>query len=49
MDVLRPSPLPGVLSTALAVISAGVDRINAVFYKNWKVIGSRKKAAGSAS
>jgi beta-hydroxylase len=49
MDVLRPSPLPGVLSAALAVISTGVGRINAMFYKNWKVIGTRKKAAGSAS
>jgi beta-hydroxylase len=44
MDILRPSPVPGVLSALLAVISAGVDRFNGVFYKNWKMIG---KAAPS--
>jgi beta-hydroxylase len=48
MDIMRPSPLPGVLSAALAVISTGVGRINAVFYKNWKVIGGRTKASGPA-
>lgn len=39
MDIIRPSPVPGLLSALLAVISAGVDRFNAVFYKNWKMIG----------
>lgn len=49
MDIMRPSPLPGVLSALLAAISTGVSRINAVFYKNWKVIGRGEKAAGPAS
>ncbi|MBX3568304.1 MAG: aspartyl/asparaginyl beta-hydroxylase domain-containing protein [Rhizobiaceae bacterium] len=39
MDIIRPTPVPGVLSALLAVISAGVDRFNAIFYKNWKMIG----------
>jgi aspartyl/asparaginyl beta-hydroxylase (cupin superfamily) len=42
MDIIRPSPVPGFLSAMLSVISISVDRMKAMFYKNWKMIGSRK-------
>ena len=42
IDVIRPSPVPGLLSVLLSVISLLVDRIKAIFYKNWKMIASRK-------
>lgn len=42
MDIVRPSPVPGVISALLALVSMSVERINAVFYKNWKMIGSSK-------
>jgi aspartyl/asparaginyl beta-hydroxylase (cupin superfamily) len=48
MDVIRPSPVPGFLSALLSVISLMVDRIKAIFYKNWKMIASRKPRAAAA-
>ncbi len=45
MDIIRPSPVPGFLSAMLSVISISVDRMKAMFYKNWKMIGSRKPKA----
>jgi beta-hydroxylase len=42
MDVIRPSPVPGFLSWLLKGVSLSVDRINSVFYKNWKMIGTTK-------
>lgn len=42
MDVIRPSPVPGFLSLLLKGVSLSVDRINSVFYKNWKMIGTDK-------
>jgi aspartyl/asparaginyl beta-hydroxylase (cupin superfamily) len=43
MDVVRPSPFPMVISSMLFVVSRSVERINAVFYKNWTMIGGAKK------
>jgi beta-hydroxylase len=43
MDIIRPSPVPGVLSAALRVVSTGVDRFNAIFFKNWKMIAKAAK------
>lgn len=48
MDVIRPSPVPGVLSALLTVVSLSVERINAMFYKNWKMIGRRPPTAAGA-
>ena len=45
MDIVRPSPLPAVLSALTTVVSATVERFNAVFYKNWKMLGSGKPKA----
>ena len=49
MDIIRPSPVPQLLSAILAVVSMSVERINAMFYKNWKMIGSRKPKAAVAA
>ena len=43
MDVIRPSPFPKLISALLAVVSVSVERINAIFYKNWTMIGGAKK------
>jgi beta-hydroxylase len=49
MDIIRPSPVPGLISALLAIVSVSVERINSMFYKNWKMIGSNKtKKAGAA-
>ncbi len=48
VDIIRPSPVPGLLSMLLAVISAGVAQVKAIFYKNWKMIDSRKPKANPA-
>ncbi len=42
MDIVRPSPVPGLISALLALVSVSVERINSIFYKNWKMIGSSK-------
>jgi beta-hydroxylase len=48
MDIIRPSPFPGLFAGLLAIVSVSVERINSMFYKNWKMIGSSKpKKAGA--
>jgi beta-hydroxylase len=42
MDIIRPSPMPRLIAAMLAVVSVSVERINSMFYKNWKMIGSAK-------
>ncbi|AZO54979.1 MAG: aspartyl/asparaginyl beta-hydroxylase domain-containing protein [Mesorhizobium sp.] len=42
MDIIRPSPFPRLIAGMLAVVSVSVERINSMFYKNWKMIGSTK-------
>lgn len=44
MDVIRPSPVPALLSSLLLGVSAVADRLKAVFYKNWKMIDRRGAA-----
>jgi beta-hydroxylase len=48
MDVIRPSPFPGLISGLLAAVSVSVERINSMFYKNWKMIGSSKPKKAEA-
>ncbi|MBB3950890.1 aspartyl/asparaginyl beta-hydroxylase domain-containing protein [Aureimonas jatrophae] len=45
MDVIRPSPVPGVLSVLLRGVSAIADQMKAMFYKNWRMIGAPKAKA----
>ena len=49
MDIIRPSPVPRVLSTLLIGVSAVAEKLKAAFYKNWKMIDRRGKPAGSAA
>ncbi|MBR2688724.1 MAG: aspartyl/asparaginyl beta-hydroxylase domain-containing protein [Aquamicrobium sp.] len=42
MDVIRPSPVPGLVAGLLTIVSMSVERINSLFYKNWKMISSSK-------
>lgn len=41
VDVLRPSPVPGVLGILLTGIRTLMQRINHLFYKNWDMIGQK--------
>ena len=45
MDIIRPSPVPRSHRRLLAVVSVSVERMKAMFYKNWKMIGSRNPKA----
>jgi len=42
VDIIRPSPFPGFIAGLLAIVSVSVERINSMFYKNWKMLGSNK-------
>jgi len=42
VDIIRPSPFPRLIAGMLAVVSVSVERINSVFYKNWKMISPDK-------
>jgi aspartyl/asparaginyl beta-hydroxylase (cupin superfamily) len=43
MDIVRPSPVPGLISAMLAIVSRTVERVNSMFYKNWTMISGNKK------
>jgi aspartyl/asparaginyl beta-hydroxylase (cupin superfamily) len=43
MDIIRPSPVPGLISAMLAIVSRTVERVNSMFYKNWTMISGNKK------
>ena len=49
VDIIRPSPYPGLIAGLLAIVSVSVERINSVFYKNWKMIGSSKPKKAAAN
>lgn len=38
MDIVRPTPFPRLLSALVGFVSFIAARINAIFYKNWKVV-----------
>ncbi len=40
MDVIRPSPTPGFLGILLVGVSTVADQMKAMFYKNWKMLGT---------
>lgn len=48
MDIIRPSPVPAVLSGLLALVSQLVGGVKAIFYKNWKMIGSTQTSPAPA-
>lgn len=41
MDVVRPSPVPGFISSMLALVSKFAEQMKSAFYKNWTMIGSK--------
>jgi aspartyl/asparaginyl beta-hydroxylase (cupin superfamily) len=43
MDIIRPSPVPSLISAMLAIVSRTVERVNSMFYKNWTMISGNKK------
>ena len=38
IDIMRPTPFPGVLSALIAFVSLAVEQFKSVFYKNWKML-----------
>ncbi|WP_296746501.1 aspartyl/asparaginyl beta-hydroxylase domain-containing protein [Mesorhizobium sp.] len=49
VDIIRPSPFPKLIAGLLAIVSVSVERINSVFYRNWKMIGSSKANKAAAN
>jgi len=49
VDIIRPSPFPRLIAGLLAIVSVSVERINSVFYKNWKMIGPAKAKDAAAN
>jgi len=49
VDIIRPSPFPKLIAGLLAIVSVSVERINSVFYKNWKMIGYSKANKAAAN
>lgn len=49
VDIIRPSPFPKLIAGLLAIVSVSVERINSIFYKNWKMIGSSKANKAAAN
>lgn len=49
VDVLRPTPVPGLLSALLRVASAAARRSRALFYKKWTMLGATDAPQGAAS
>lgn len=45
MDIVRPTPFPGLLSFLVSVVSVLVEKINAIFYGNWKMLKPGAKPA----
>ena len=45
MDIVRPTPFPRLLSTLVSAVSVLVERINSIFYKNWKMFRPVPNAA----
>lgn len=46
MDIVRPTPFPRLISFLVSVISVLVEKINAIFYGNWKMLKPGAKTAG---
>lgn len=46
MDIVRPTPFPRLISSLVSVISVLVEKINAIFYGNWKMLKPGAKTAG---
>lgn len=49
MDVIRPTPVPGFLGALLSGVSMIADQMKSLFYKNWRMIGSRTAAPAQTS
>lgn len=49
MDIVRPSPLPGVLLAFVAATSIVARGMKGVFYRNWKMLGTAAPDPGIAA
>jgi len=38
IDIMRPTPFPRLMSALISVVAVAVERINDLFYKNWKML-----------
>jgi beta-hydroxylase len=45
IDMMRPTPFPGLLSGLISIVAVAVERFNALFYKHWKMLRPPAKAA----
>lgn len=49
MDIVRPTPYPGLLSSLVSVVSLLVEKINSIFYSHWKMLRPGAKPAPAAA
>ena len=49
MDIMRPTPFPGLFGWLITGVSALVKRINSLFYKNWKMLKPGAEPAAPAA
>lgn len=47
MDIVRPTPFPGLLSFLVSVVSVLVEKINAIFYGHWKMLRPAGKSTAA--
>lgn len=45
MDIVRPTPFPRLISAMVSVVAFCLEGINAIFYKNWKMVSPTRKGA----
>ena len=44
MDIIRPTPFPRLLAVLVSGVAFAAEKINSVFYKNWKMLRPAAKA-----
>jgi aspartyl/asparaginyl beta-hydroxylase (cupin superfamily) len=50
MDIIRPTPFPRLLAVLVSGVAVAVEKINSIFYKNWKMLrpGAKPQPAAKA-
>ena len=47
MDIVRPTRFPAFLAGLVSVVALVAERINSIFYKNWKMLRPGAKPASA--
>jgi aspartyl/asparaginyl beta-hydroxylase (cupin superfamily) len=49
IDIMRPTPFPGLLSRLISIVAVAFERRNAIFLKHWKILRPAAKAGDAES